>query len=78
VRVWLDNGGRLDAGRRVVLASCLHRLDAVLPLLNDQPADYYGQLRDLVVRTHDRGRRPGTGRRYEPTRTGTGSTITDE
>jgi hypothetical protein len=47
--VWLDNGGRLDAGRRAVVASCLGKLNLILPLLVDQEADYYHRLRDIAA-----------------------------
>jgi hypothetical protein len=49
VSVWLDNNGRLDTQRRTVIASCLGKLNIVLPLLADpQEADYYRRLRDVA------------------------------
>jgi hypothetical protein len=49
VCVWLDRSGQLDARRRSVIASCLDKLNLVLPLLVDQEADYYRRLRDLAA-----------------------------
>ena len=53
VVTWLGNRGRLDEGRKAVLAKCLDDLDSVLPLLQNESArEYYEQLRQLAQLTH--------------------------
>lgn len=49
VSTWLGNHGRLDEGRKAVLAQCIDDLDRVLPLLQEEDArSYYERLRRLA------------------------------